>query len=321
MSLTLICSFILSVILGSRTIKILKTRKIKQLERIDGPESHFKKAGTPTMGGIFVILTSLIMVILTIIGMTQINNNIYLISLAIITILFGMIGFIDDYIKVEKQNTDGLVPRKKMLALAIVSVIYILLDIFVFKTKSELLIPFFGNLAINKYIFLALSILTILSTTNAINLTDGIDGLASSVGILLLMFFGIIGIQIGNVEVMNYSIILIGAFLGFLLYNWSKAKVFMGDVGSFFLGASIAILANLTGTHFFLLIVALVPIFETISVIIQVLYYKKTKKRFFKMAPFHHHLEKCGWNEVKIVMVFTVITLLLVALALIGVRL
>lgn len=183
--------------------------------------------------------------------------------------------------------------------------------VFGLKMKSSIYVYFLESMSIAGILKIIIDIFVLMATTNAVNLTDGVDGLSSSVGIVILTFLMGYAIKYGNIAVAIFDIIVIGAYIIFLLFNWYKAKVFMGDTGSFFLGAVIALSAIATGLEFVLPLIAIIPVVETVSVILQVMYYKKTKKRLFKMAPLHHHFEQSGWKEVKVVRIFTLITILM----------
>lgn len=183
--------------------------------------------------------------------------------------------------------------------------------VFGLKMKSSIYVYFLESISIAGILKIIIDIFVLMATTNAVNLTDGVDGLSSSVGIVILTFLMGYAIKYGNIAVAIFDIIVIGAYIIFLLFNWYKAKVFMGDTGSFFLGAVIALSAIATGLEFVLPLIAIIPVVETVSVILQVMYYKKTKKRLFKMAPLHHHFEQSGWKEVEVVRIFTLITILM----------
>lgn len=316
----LLITFAISVICGIITIPILKKLKIGQIERDDGPASHLKKQGTPTMGGIILIVAIIIATVGACIFFSVTNNQELIkrvIPLLIITIAFGMIGFIDDFKKLVLKNTDGLKPKYKMLGLLIVAVIYVLFLVYGFKLGTDTYIPIFKiyiNIPIVLYIPLA--VIVILATTNAINLTDGVDGLASSVSCLIITCLTVIGISNQMYEVSIFGSIVIGATLGFLIFNLHPAKVFMGDTGSLMLGGVISSIALYLKMPLLLVLIAIIPVLEALSDIIQVMYYKKTGKRVFKMAPLHHHFELSGWKENKIVVVFSLITLIACAVGL-----
>ena len=310
----LLITFVISVILASIIIPILKKLKVGQIERDDGPASHLKKQGTPTMGGIIIIITMIISIIeryiyLLITRIVKLTKN--LIPLLLLTIGFGVIGFIDDYKKLVLKNTDGLKPSYKMLGLLVISVAYVLFLTQGLEIGTDTYIPIIKTyITLPTYIYVPAAIVVILATTNAINLTDGIDGLSSSISSIIITALTVIGIKIGMPEVSIFGSIVIGATIGFLMFNLHPAKVFMGDTGSLLLGGVISGLALYLKMPLLLLVIALVPVLETLSVIIQVLYFKTTGKRFFKMAPLHHHFELSGWKESKVVIVFSIVTLL-----------
>ena len=195
--------------------------------------------------------------------------------------------------------------------LILVGIVTMSVLVFGLKMKSSIYVYFLESISIAGIFKIIIDIFVLMATTNAVNLTDGVDGLSSSVGIVILTFLMGYAIKYGNIAVAIFDIIVIGAYIIFLLFNWHKAKVFMGDTGSFFLGAVIALSAIATGLEFVLPLIAIIPVVETVSVILQVMYYKKTKKRLFKMAPLHHHFEQSGWKEVKVVRIFTLITILM----------
>ena len=316
----LLITFAISVICGIITIPILKKLKIGQIERDDGPASHLKKQGTPTMGGIIMIVAIIIATVGACIFFSVTNNQELikrLIPLLIITIAFGMIGFIDDFKKLVLKNTDGLKPKYKMLGLLIIAVISVLFLVYGFNLGTDTYIPIFKiYINIPVFLYIPLAVLVILSTTNAINLTDGVDGLASSVSCLIITCLTVIGISNQMYEVSIFGSIVIGATLGFLIFNLHPAKVFMGDTGSLMLGGVISSIALYLKMPLLLVVIAIIPVLEALSDIIQVMYYKKTGKRVFKMAPLHHHFELSGWKENKIVVVFSLITLIACAVGL-----
>ena len=317
----LIIAFIVSIILGFIIIPILRKLKVGQIERDDGPQSHLKKQGTPTMGGIIMIAAMILVVtggyiFLTANELNEIANK--LVPMLILTIGFGVIGFIDDFKKLVLKNTKGLKPSYKMLGLLIISVVYVIYLIQGLHLGTDTYIPIlktYINLPI--YIYITFAIIVILGTTNAINLTDGIDGLSSSICAIIITCLTLIGVILGIQEVSIFGSVVIGAVLGFLMFNLHPAKVFMGDTGSLLLGGVISAIALYLKMPLILIVIALVPVLETISVIIQVVYFKKTGKRFFKMAPLHHHFELLGWNENKVVIIFSLVTL---ALCIIGLK-
>ena len=315
----LLLSFAVSFVISLIVIPILKRLKVGQVEREEGPESHLKKQGTPTMGGIIQILVTVIVILVIYLQYHNsepgIINN--LIPLALISIGFGIIGFIDDFKKLVLKDTTGLKPSYKMFGLLLISVAYV---IFITKFASigtDILIPIIKkSITIPIYLYIPFSILVILGTTNAVNLTDGIDGLATSITTIIIAFLTVVGIIYDIKEIVLLGSICCGANLAFLLFNMHPAKIFMGDTGSLFLGGLIASMALYLKMPLILLIIALIPIFETLSVMIQVVHFKRTGKRVFKMTPIHHHFELSGWNENKIVIIFSVITLVLCVIGL-----
>lgn len=307
-------SFAISIILGLIIIPILKKLKVGQIERDDGPKSHLKKQGTPTMGGVIIALTIFIvcMGLYVKYSVSEANVAKNILPLLFVTIGFGLVGFVDDFKKLVLKNTKGLKPIYKMLGLLIIAVAYTLFLTNVLKIGTATYIPFlkiYINMPI--WLYIPFAIFVLLGTTNAVNLTDGIDGLATTVTTIILAFFTTVGIILGVKEIVLVGATLVGACLGFLLFNLHPAKVFMGDTGSLLLGGAIAGIALYLKMPLILVIVALVPVIETISVMLQVTYYKKTGKRIFKMAPIHHHFELSGWSENKVVSVFSIITLVL----------
>ena len=310
---TLLLSFAITIVLGFIIVPILKKLKVGQIERDDGPESHLKKQGTPTMGGIIIMLGIGIVTIAAYIYYRTVDVELArnLLPILGLTIGFGAIGFIDDFKKLVIKNTKGLKPSLKMLGLLIISVVYIIYLIKGLNLGTDTYIPIlkeYVNIPI--YAYIPFAILVILATTNAVNLTDGIDGLSSSVCTIIITCLTIIATTLGVKEIVIFGAIVIGAVLGFLMFNIHPAKVFMGDTGSLFLGGVISGIALYLKMPLILLLIALIPVIETLSVIIQVTYFKKTGKRVFKMAPIHHHLELSGWRENQVVMLFSVITLI-----------
>ena len=316
---TLLLSFAVTVILGIIIVPILRKLKVGQIERDDGPESHLKKQGTPTMCGIIIMLGIVIVTITAYIYYRNVDIELAknLLPILGLTIGFGVIGFIDDFKKLVLKNTKGLKPSLKMLGLLIISVAYIMYLIKGLNIGTETYIPILKQyINIPIYAYIPFSILVILATTNAVNLTDGIDGLSSSVCTIIITCLTIIATTLGVKEVVIFGAIVIGAVLGFLMFNIHPAKVFMGDTGSLFLGGVISGIALYLKMPLILILIALIPVIETVSVIIQVTYFKKTGKRVFKMAPIHHHLELSGWRENQVVMLFSIITLVVCVLGL-----
>lgn len=312
----LISSFIISVILALGIIPILRKKKMGQSERDDGPKSHLSKQGTPTMGGIIFIICIIILSISTCI----ITKNYDILALALASIGFGAIGMFDDYKKLVKKDTKGLSPKGKMIGLLAISILYILYIVKVANLGTDTYIPFFKTyINIPWFIYVPCAIFIILGTTNAFNLTDGVDGLATTVSTIVLTC--ITGIAIINkvAVVSTFGSILIGSCLAFLIFNMHPAKVFMGDTGSLLLGGAVVTSILYLKMPLLLIIIALVPVCETLSVMIQVAYFRKTGNRIFKMAPIHHHFELSGWSENKVVAVFSIVTLILCMIGMVAI--
>lgn len=310
----LLCSLAVSGVLGLIIIPILRHLKVGQIERNDGPKSHLKKQGTPTMGGIIIAIT--VSIVCTFLYIKYKNQNIEvankILPLLFATIGFGLVGFVDDFKKLVLKNTEGLKPSYKMLGLFIVATCYTIFLSNVLKIGTDIYIPFLKQyIELPIWMYIPFIILVLNGTTNAVNLTDGIDGLSTTVTTIIITALTAISIIMGVYEVTLFGCALIGACLGFLLYNLHPAKVFMGDTGSILLGGAISAIAVYLKNPLILIIIALVPVIETVSVIMQVAYFKKTGKRIFKMAPIHHHFELSGWSENKVVSVFSIITLIL----------
>jgi len=307
----LLLSFLVSTIVSLLVIPILRRLKVGQIERDDGPQSHLKKQGTPTMGGIIMIISIIILTIT--ICIANIKQEEYairkFIPLVLVSLGFGIVGLVDDFKKLVLKNTDGLKPMYKMIGLLIISVAFAM---YLLGMGTQTILPILKTyITIPVLVFIPFVIFVMLGTTNAINLTDGIDGLATTVTTIIIACLTVIGI-INNVkEVVFLGSMVCGVNLGFLLFNMYPAKVFMGDTGSLLLGGVVVSMALYLKMPLILLVIALVPVIETISVIMQVAYFKKTGKRIFKMAPLHHHFELSGWKENTVVIIFSLITLVL----------
>ncbi|MCI8481617.1 MAG: phospho-N-acetylmuramoyl-pentapeptide-transferase [Clostridia bacterium] len=301
-------------------VPILKKLKVGQIEREDGPQSHLNKQGTPTMGGVIIAIAITILVIFIFISYTKDDIELAkkLIPLAIMSIGFGLIGFIDDFKKLVFKNTKGLKPAYKMIGLLAIAVTYIIYLIKIINLGTDTYIPILKvYMYLPIWIYIPFAIFVILATTNAINLTDGVDGLCPTISAVVITCLTVIGVIFDIKEVVVFGTIVIGICLGFLLFNMHPAKVFMGDTGSLLLGGVIVAMALYLKMPLILIIIAFIPVLETLSVIMQVLYFKKTGNRFFKMAPLHHHFELSGWGENKVVSIFSIITLVLCIIGLI----
>ena len=307
-------SFAVSALLGPVLIPFLRNLKLSQTERKDGVQSHLKKAGTPTMGGIIFLIG------ITVTSIIYVKDYPKILPILFLTLGFGLIGFLDDYLKVVLRRSDGLLPWQKMIGEFIVTSIFAYYLINFTDVDLTLLIPF-SNGYYWDIGFLAIPLLyiAVLGTVNAVNFTDGLDGLSSSVTVLVATFFTVVavGTQSG---IHPITAAVVGGLLGFLLFNVHPASVFMGDTGSLALGGFVAGAAYMMQMPLFILIVGIIYVIEILSVMMQVSYFKATHgKRIFKMAPIHHHFELCGWSETRVVAVFSIITAILCLIALIAV--
>ncbi|MCL2383454.1 MAG: phospho-N-acetylmuramoyl-pentapeptide-transferase [Oscillospiraceae bacterium] len=311
----LFVSFIATVILSIFIIPILRKLRVGQIERDDGPKSHFKKEGTPTMGGVIIALGIIIGTIGGFIYYLSREPEIgyAMLPLLLMTIGFGVIGFIDDFKKLVLKDTKGLKPKQKMLGLLIISVAYVIYLVSVAGVGTETLIPFLGQyFELPIWVYIPFATFVLLAMTNAVNLTDGVDGLSTSISAIMATCLTVIAIILDVKEIIVFGSIIVGACLGFLIFNLNTAKVFMGDTGALLLGGVLSAMALYLRMPFILLIIGIIPVLETVSVMLQVIYFKKTGgKRLFKMAPLHHHFELSGWKENKVVGVFCVITLMM----------
>lgn len=301
-------AFLLTVLMLPRLIKYLHVLKFGQAIREEGPQSHMHKKGTPTMGGISFIIA---IVISLIVAMFLDSSNIqYYILFIYTTISFSIIGYIDDMLIVVKKKNDGLAPRKKLMLQILFSVIFYILVTFIYKEVNYIHIPVIDyNLNIS-YFYIIFLVFWQTGFSNAVNLTDGLDGLATSVTIITTSTFALLAYKENNFPVLVFCLTIVGALVGFLLFNRNPAKIFMGDTGSLALGGILAAISVILHKEVAFLFIGLVYILETLSVIIQVAYFKKTGKRIFKMSPLHHHFELSGYGEVKTVYIFVVIAVI-----------
>lgn len=307
-----IVSFLITLILGPLLIPILKRLKVGQNIREEGPKSHLKKSGTPTMGGIMMIIAMIITSLTSITPEININQ---LLVLILATFSFGILGFIDDFIKVVLKRNLGLRAYQKLLGQIIIAVIITIYQSRVSHHGTETIIPFINKTLDLGIFYIPFITFVVVGTVNSVNLTDGLDGLASGVTLIVLTFFTIASIILGNITIAIFSASLAGACLGFLKYNSYPAKVFMGDTGSLALGGAISTIAILLDMPLILPIAGGIYFAETLSVILQVVSFKLTGKRIFKMSPLHHHFELKGWKETKVVIVFWFTTVILCLLA------
>ena len=315
--LAVIIAFAVSAALCPIVIPFLHKLKFGQQVREDGPQAHLKKQGTPTMGGL-IILSSIVIT-----SLFYMKDYPRIIPVLFMTVGFGIIGFLDDYIKIILKRSEGLTPLQKLAGQIVITGIFAWYVLNSGEVGTDMLIPFTGGFEDGK--FLSLGILFVpalffvtLGTDNGVNFTDGLDGLCTSVTILVATFLTIVAIG----EDMGISPItgaVVGSLLGFLLFNVYPAKVFMGDTGSLALGGFVASAAYMMRLPLFIPIIGLIYLVEVLSVIIQVTYFKKTGgKRIFKMAPIHHHFELCGWSETRVVAVFSIVTAILCMIAYLG---
>lgn len=306
-------SFVLSVIMGPIVIPMLRKMKMKQTERVEGVESHLQKAGTPTMGGV-MILASIVVT-----SLFYVKDYPKIIPILFVTLGFGLIGFLDDYLKVVMKRSDGLFPKQKFALQIVITAVFAYYLIHVTHTPLTLLIPFSGGRYWNiGWLAIPLLFIAVIGTVNGVNFTDGLDGLASSVTVLVATFFTVVAVGTkSGIEPVTCAVV--GALMGFLLFNVYPASVFMGDTGSLALGGFVASTAYMLQMPIFIIIVGMIYLIEVASVMIQVTYFKKTGgKRIFKMAPIHHHFELCGWSETRIAAVFSIITAILCLIALLA---
>lgn len=313
--------FVLALLLGRGLVPALRALKAGQSIREVGPKWHQGKAGTPTMGGIVFILSSLLCIVTGWHAMRETGDYKHLLVLAL-ALMFGLIGFADDFIKVKKKRNLGLTGLQKLVLQVLAACLFLAGMHFTNALTYDLYIPFVREplVHIPPLVYLALSVFIIVGCVNAVNLTDGVDGLSSSVTIPVMVFFATTSYIYGRTTLALLPATVAGGLAGFLCYNFHPAKVFMGDTGSLFLGGMVCGMAFALDMPLILILVGIIYLCETLSVILQVTYFKLTHgKRIFKMTPIHHHFEMCGWKEEKIVFVFTAITLVMCVLAYLGV--
>ncbi len=329
-ALPFIIAFAITALLGPVFIPWLHKLKFGQEIREEGPKWHQKKSGTPTMGGIMFILGIGIAVLAcTVIFSIKGTLDARTIKLALIFLIslgFGIIGFVDDYIKVVKKRNLGLTALQKFTLQLLLTIVYVIVSYAIGDLNTAVALPFTSFVwSMPVWLYIPFVMFIMVGVVNAVNLTDGLDGLASSVTSVVAVFFMLASVWLEYIGVTYMSAAVLGALLGFLIYNKYPAKVFMGDTGSLFLGAAVALMAIETRLHIYLILVGFVYFSETLSVILQTAYFKFTKKKYgegrrlFKMAPLHHHFEMCGWNEKKVVGAFSLVTLILCAISLIAV--
>ena len=325
--LAFVVAIVVTLVFGPVFIPWLRKLKFGQEIREEGPKWHQKKSGTPTMGGImFIVGIAAAILVTTIIFAVNCNlDKTYArcILLFVISLGFGIIGFIDDYIKVVKKRNLGLTASQKFIMQVVLAAIYVVVLYVMGVLDTAIKIPFTSiEWTMPLWLYIPFVMFIVVGVVNAVNLTDGLDGLASSITVIVGLFFAFASyIAFSEYGVTVFSMALVGGLLGFLWYNKYPAKVFMGDTGSLFLGAAVALMAIDLKMPIFLILVGFVYLMETLSVIMQTAYFKYTKKKYgegrriFKMSPLHHHFEMCGWKEKKIVAVFTLVTAVLCVVA------
>lgn len=306
-------AFVISLVLGPVVIPFLRRLKMGQTERVEGVQSHLKKAGTPTMGGIIILAA----VVIT--SLFYVKDYPKIIPVLFLTVGFGLIGFLDDYLKVVLKRSDGLLPWQKMALQIVVTAVFAFYLVNYSNVSLTMKIPFWSGHYLNLGWF-AVPVLffAVIGTVNGVNFTDGLDGLASSVTLIVAVFFTVVSLGM-NSGVEPITCAVVGSLMGFLLFNVYPAKVFMGDTGSLALGGFVAGVAYAMQMPLFIILVGLIYLIEVLSVMIQVSYFKATHgKRIFKMAPIHHHFELCGWSETRVVAVFSVVTAIMCLIALLA---
>ena len=324
MKLLIACvvSFAVTALVGGKVIlPALRRLKAGQAIREEGPKWHMTKSGTPTMGGLMFMLGILAAIVIAgWEGMMLVGDFSHL-YVYLFALVFGVIGFLDDYEKVKKKQNLGLTALQKFALQLAAAVAFLMLMRYEGLLSPNLYIPFVNvSIPLNWPLYMVFAAFVVVGTVNAVNLTDGLDGLAASVTLPVALFYTVVSVWWGYTQLGIVAAAMVGGLVGFLLFNAHPAKTFMGDTGSLFLGGAIAGLAFAFDMPIVLLPIGIVYICETLSVILQVGYFKLTHgKRLFKMAPIHHHFEMCGWNEVKVVTVFTAVSALFCALALLGV--
>ncbi len=309
-----IIAFCISALLGPVMIPFLRRLKVGQTIRDEGPKTHLQKNGTPTMGGLIILSA------ITLTSIFYVRSNPSIIPVLFLTLGFGLIGFLDDYIKVVLKRSMGLRAWQKMALQIVVTAVFAYYIVEIVQIDLAMRIPFWPGhyLSFGKIGNIILLFFVVIGTVNGTNFTDGLDGLATSVTSMVATFFTVVAIGLGSgIEPITGA--AVGALLGFLLFNGYPASVFMGDTGSLALGGFVAACAYTMQMPLFILIVGFIYLIEVVSVMMQVSYFKLTHgKRIFKMAPIHHHFEMCGWKETKVVGVFSIVTAILCLIALLG---
>ncbi|MDA7025968.1 phospho-N-acetylmuramoyl-pentapeptide-transferase [Bacillus sp. CLL-7-23] len=298
---TILMGFLISVLLSPVFIPFLRKLKFGQSIREEGPKSHQKKSGTPTMGGVMIILSIIITTIVMTIKFSEVSTNTFL--LLFVTVGYGLLGFLDDYIKVVMKRNLGLTSKQKLIGQIVIAVAFYI--VYCIQGKpTDISIPGTTISLELSWAYLIVVIFMLVGGSNAVNLTDGLDGLLSGTAAIAFGAFAILAWNQSQQDVAIFSVAIVGAVLGFLVFNAHPAKVFMGDTGSLALGGAIVTIAILTKLEILLVIIGGVFVIETLSVILQVISFKTTGKRIFKMSPLHHHYELVGWSEWRVVVTF-----------------
>ena len=315
--ITALIACVLTLGIGYLLLPLLRALKAGQSIREAGPTWHNSKAGTPMMGGLMFIIGLVLCLVVSIPAMTDFSVF-YVLALAL---CFGLVGFLDDFFKAKFKRNLGLTSIQKALLQMAVSALYVYLLYRQGILVSSIYIPFVDvNIAIHPMLYIFFAMFVMVGCVNAVNLTDGVDGLCGSVTVPVMVFFTAAAVLKGKMDLALMPACLVGGLIAYLFYNWHPAKVFMGDTGSLFLGGAICGLAFALNMPLILLLVGLVYIIETVSVILQVGYFKLTHgKRLFKMSPIHHHFEMCGWKEVKICLVFSAVSVVMCVVAWLGI--
>ncbi|MCJ0923976.1 phospho-N-acetylmuramoyl-pentapeptide-transferase [Mammaliicoccus sciuri] len=298
-----VIAFLLTLILVPVLIPTLKKLKFGQSIREEGPKSHMKKTGTPTMGGLTFLLATIVVTIIALFYVEQVGP---LILLLFVTLGFGLIGFIDDYIIVVKKNNQGLTSKQKFLAQIAIAVVFYIVSVILpnYEFETAINIPFTDwSLSLSVF-YIIFIVFWQVGFSNAVNLTDGLDGLSTGLSIIAFGFYATLSFILDKPEIGLFCLVMLASLFGFLIYNKYPAKVFMGDTGSLALGGIFATISIMLNQEITLLLIGLVFVIETLSVMLQVTSFKLTGKRIFKMSPLHHHFELVGWSEWKIVLVF-----------------
>ena len=314
---TALVGAVLSGLFGYLLIPILRALKVGQSIREVGPIWHNYKAGTPMMGGLMFIFASILVLLCNLPFMEDFS----VFYVLILSLCFGFVGFLDDFAKMKKKQNEGLTSIQKFMLQLAVSALFLYIMYRSGAMSTEMYIPFFHvSIPLHPIVYIFLSMFIMVGCDNAVNITDGVDGLSSSVTLPVMVFFTALAVKQGKYDLALLPASLVGGLVAYLFYNWHPAKVFMGDTGSLFLGGVVCALAFALDMPLILIFVGFVYICETVSVILQVGYFKLTHgKRLFKMAPIHHHFEKCGWKEEKIVIIFSAVSAVMCVIAWFGI--